>query len=170
MIKYACIGFLIFIADQLSKWWVLEGVFKEKFGAPSYDFINWYGSSLRLPYISVEMLPFFNLTMVWNEGIGLGLFGGAGAYILSALSIIVCGVLIYWMIKHKNSTLIRFSCAIMIGGAIGNVVDRLRFGAVADFLDFHAFGWHYPVFNIADSAIVLGVFLLLIQPLFKGKV
>jgi len=170
MIKNVILILAVLIADQLSKWWVLEQVFKPLFSAPSRNLIDWFSSTLRLPYISTEILPFFNLTMVWNEGIGLGLFGGSGAYVLSAVSIIVCAFLVYWMIKHKHDCLLQFSCALMIGGALGNVIDRLRFGAVADFLDFHAFGWHYPVFNIADCAIVISVFLLLIQPLFKGKV
>lgn len=158
-----------FMLDQLSKWAVVEHIFKPQFQLPSLNILEWYDSHLRLPFVQVEMLPFFNFTMVWNEGIGLGLFGAMGPWFLIALSLIICAVLLVWLYRSKDNYLI-WPIGLMVGGAIGNVLDRSRYHAVVDFMDFHIAGWHYPVFNLADSAIVIGVFLLLLQPIFTGKV
>lgn len=160
----------IVLIDQLSKWWVLEGIFKEHFGAPSYNFLEWYQSKLRLPFVSIDILPFFNLTMVWNEGVGLGLLGDLGPYILIGLSLVICAILIFWMIKNPADKALQISGLLILGGALGNIIDRIRFGAVADFFDIHFFGWHYPVFNVADSVIVIGVFWLLLNSFRQGKV
>lgn len=160
---------LTLVLDQLSKWAVVEHAFKQELGLPSLSFFDWYGSQLRLPFVQIEILPFFNLAMVWNDGIGLGLMDVAGPYALIALSLIICVVLVIWLVRSKDAYLV-LPIGMMIGGAIGNVIDRFRFRAVVDFLDFHIGNWHYPTFNVADSAIVIGVFLILLQPLFTGKV
>jgi len=76
--------------------------------------------------------------------------------------LVVVAGLAYWMTKIDHNPL-KIAICIVIAGAIGNVIDRLRFGAVVDFLDFHAFGWHYPAFNIADSAIVLGIAYIVVD-------
>jgi signal peptidase II len=114
---------------------------------------------------SIEVLPFFNLTMVWNEGISFGMFHGTGIWILVGLSLIITAIFSVWLTR-ATVWLQAVSLALVIGGAIGNVIDRLRFGAVADFFDFHALGWHYPAFNIADCAIVVGIALLVIDGIF----
>ena len=72
------------------------------------------------------------------------------------------------MFKEKQA-FAKFALALILGGAVGNIIDRIRFGAVIDFLDFHAFGYHWPAFNVADSAICLGVMLLLYQMIFMKK-
>ncbi len=160
---------LTLILDQLSKWAVTEYVFKPELGVPSLSLLDWYQSHLRLPFVQIEVLPFFNFSMVWNDGIGLGLMDIAGPWALIGLSLIICVILVGWLLRSKDAYLI-LPVGLMVGGAIGNVIDRFRFRAVVDFLDFHIGGWHYPTFNVADSAIVIGVFLLLLQPVFTGKV
>ena len=115
----------------------------------------------------VTVLPFFNLVLVWNKGVSFGLFndGMMGPLILAGLSLAITAVLFVWLLRVKHR-LLGIALCFVIAGAIGNVIDRLRFGAVVDFLDFHAFGYHWPAFNIADSTIVLGIAFLVIDGLF----
>ena len=118
----------------------------------------------------VEVLPFFNLVTVWNYGVSFGLFNSgstAGSWIFVLVACAIVAVLAYWM-RRSDRVLPAAALGMVMGGAVGNVVDRLRLGAVFDFLDFHAFGWHWPAFNIADSAITVGVALLFIDSLFGG--
>ena len=135
-------------ADQLSKWWIVERVMQ--------------------PPRVIPVTPFFNLVMGWNRGVSFGMFNwdsAASPWVFSALALAIVALLLVWMARDD-----RASCAaalgVVIGGALGNVVDRVRFGAVADFLDFHAFGLHWPAFNAADSAISLGALALLADALF----
>ncbi len=119
-------------------------------------------------YRAIEVLPFFNLVTVWNYGISFGMFnsgsaGGSIIFVGLALAIVVA--LLVWL-RSAASALIAAALGLVIGGAVGNVIDRLRFGAVFDFLDFHVAGWHWPAFNVADSAICIGVLLLCIDALF----
>ncbi len=88
--------------------------------------------------------------------------------ILTVVALIITGVLLAWMWKAETK-FTTVALALVIGGAIGNVVDRIRFGAVIDFLDFHASGYHWPAFNLADSAIFIGVVLLLIETIIEPK-
>jgi len=155
--------FLVFVLDQVSKWFMVERVFQDNETA----FLNWLFTfnQDRLGFVSEEILPFFNLTMVWNTGISFGLFSNnaqIGVYILSALSLAISAFFFAWIIKTPYK-IIRLSGIAVIAGALGNVWDRIRFGGVIDFLDFHVAGWHYPAFNIADSCIVIGVGLILIH-------
>ena len=127
-----------------------------------------YGLLVESGRRAIEVLPFFNLVTVWNYGISFGLFndGSAGAsviFVVLALAIVVA--LLLWL-RSAGHPLVATALGLVIGGAIGNVVDRLRFGAVFDFLDFHVAGWHWPAFNVADSAISIGVVLLCIDALF----
>jgi signal peptidase II len=116
----------------------------------------------------IEVLPFFNLVTVWNYGISFGMFNNGSAeasiiFVVLALAIVVA--LLMWL-RTAGHPLVAAALGLVIGGAIGNVIDRLRFGAVFDFLDFHIGGWHWPAFNVADSAITIGVVLLCIDALF----
>jgi signal peptidase II len=135
--------------DQFAKWWMLE-VF-------------------LLPYRgTVEVLPFFDLIMVWNRGISFGLLafaGGMGRWILMALAAGIIGVLIFWL-RRITSVLLSVTLGLVIGGAIGNLVDRVRLGAVVDFIELHAGGYAFYVFNVADAAISIGVALLLWDAIF----
>lgn len=158
----------IVVLDQLSKWLIVEYMLREQVQPNGLRMGLWEwitSAPPRLPYASVEVLPFFNLTMVWNEGISFGLFHGSGAWILSGFALIITALFSAWLLKAQ-SWLQAISLSMVIGGAIGNVIDRFRFGAVADFFDFHVMGWHYPAFNIADCAIVVGVALLVIDGIF----
>ena len=117
---------------------------------------------------AIEVLPFFNLVTVWNYGISFGMFNNgspAGSIVFVALALAIVVALLIWL-RSVTSPLVAVALGMVIGGAIGNVVDRLRFGAVFDFLDFHIAGWHWPAFNVADSAICVGVVLLCIDALF----
>ena len=119
----------------------------------------------------VEVLPFFNLVLAWNRGVSFGMFGGLGdwgPWILVALALVISAVLARWMMKAE-SRLELMSLGLIIGGAIGNVIDRVRFGAVVDFLDVHGWGYHWPAFNVADSAITVGAAILILESLFFGS-
>lgn len=119
----------------------------------------------------IEVLPFFNLVTVWNYGVSFGMFNNgssAQALIFVALSLAIVAALVVWL-RSVTQPWLGVALGLVIGGALGNVIDRLVYGAVFDFLDVHAFGWHWPAFNVADSAISVGVALLLIDALFAGR-
>lgn len=116
----------------------------------------------------IEVTSFFNIVMVWNYGISFGMFNdgtSSNAYILVIMSVAVCGFLFAWL-RRTNSKLQTIALGMVIGGALGNAVDRLAYGAVADFLDFYIGRNHWPAFNIADICISVGVFLLVIESFF----
>jgi lipoprotein signal peptidase len=146
----------ILVADQATKWWILEVA--------------------RLPEVGQIPIwaagPFgLDLTMVWNRGVTFGLLSGDGAWnhvILAALAVAIAAFLLRWMARAENR-LTALALGAVVGGAIGNVIDRIRFGAVADFVDAHAWGWHWYVFNVADAAIVCGVVALVADALFRPK-
>lgn len=113
----------------------------------------------RFPPAQYEINSIFNLVMVWNNGISFGMFGSdhdAMKYFLGGTAILLVAGLLIWLWRSKSWTT-ALPLAMVIGGALANVWDRVRFGAVADFLDFHIGEMHYPAFNLADSCIVLGV-------------
>lgn len=123
------------------------------------------------PPQSVAILSFFNLTPVWNYGVSFGLLASSNdlhRWALVAFTAIIAAA-VAWVLWTAKDRLVAFSCGLIVGGAIGNIYDRVQFGAVRDFFDFHIMGWHWPAFNIADAAIVVGVFLLLISGLFDTK-
>jgi len=120
---------------------------------------------------TIEVLSFFNLVLAWNRGVSFGMFGGLGdwgPWVLVGLALVISVVLARWMAKAENR-LILVSLALIIGGALGNVIDRVRFGAVVDFLDVHVLGYHWPAFNVADSAITVGAAILILESLFCGS-
>ena len=136
------------ILDQASKWWILEHV-------------------MRPPRV-IELTGFFNLVMGWNRGVSFGLFNTASPYNawgLSAIALVIVAALTVWL-KRTRGPFLAAAIGLVIGGALGNVVDRLRFGAVFDFLDLHAAGYHWPAFNVADSAITVGAVMLVVDSLF----
>jgi signal peptidase II len=112
----------------------------------------------------------FQLVIVWNRGVSFGLMGGDKAlppWVLSGVAIAVCVGLFLWL-RRTDRVLTGWGIGLVMGGAIGNVIDRARWGAVFDFADFHVHQWHWPAFNIADSAIVIGVGLMLLDS-FVGE-
>ncbi|HSI01476.1 MAG TPA: signal peptidase II [Reyranella sp.] len=114
---------------------------------------------------------FFRLVIVWNRGVSFGLLGGdrpLPAWLLSGVAIAVCVGLFLWL-RRSDRFLTGWGIGLVIGGAIGNVIDRARWGAVFDFADFYINHWHWPAFNVADSAIVVGVGLMLLDSLIGEK-
>lgn len=158
----------LIIFDQISKWLILESVFKPALGLESLGIVEWFSAPERLPFISVELTSFFNLTMVWNEGISFGLFQSGNPWPLSIMALVISTIFSIWLVRTKSWVEV-IALSMVIGGAIGNVIDRLHFGAVADFFDFHINGWHYPAFNIADSCISIGIVILVVNSLFLDK-
>lgn len=169
---YLFLSVILLVLDQLSKWAVTEGLLRivlEKPEPQSLGLFEWYlNTPERLPFVSTEILPFFNLVMVWNQGISFGLFNNQHEYgplILSAVSLLIMIVFLVWMFRSE-SKMQNIGIAFVIAGALGNIIDRMRFGAVIDFLDFHIAGHHWPAFNVADSCIFIGVLLLILHSLF----
>jgi signal peptidase II len=121
---------------------------------------------------SLKLTSFFNLVLVANTGAAFSFLAGAAGWqrwFFVALALVISawiGVLLH---RHASERLMPTALALILGGALGNVVDRLTLGAVVDFLDFHLATWHFPAFNVADSAITVGVALMLWCELFGGK-
>lgn len=112
---------------------------------------------------------YFNLVKVWNTGVSFSMFNNMGIWgvvLLSAVSLVVSAFLLYWMYHEKNRLKIA-ALGLIIGGALGNVADRIYFGAVRDFLDFHYGTYHWPAFNFADTFICIGAFILIFMELFN---
>lgn len=141
------VALVLLVLDQVSKWLVLAVVMD--------------------PPRVVEVTEFLNFVLVWNRGISFGLFDGhAGSmrWVLIAVALGITVALAVWL-RRVDRRFLAIVIGMIIGGAVGNVIDRLRFGAVVDFIDFHVFGYHWYTFNIADSAISIGVALMLIDSL-----
>ena len=119
----------------------------------------------------VSILPFFNLVMVWNPGISYGLFpanGPEGTVFLATFQMLAAGALTWWLWFARGRPL-AISLGLVIGGALGNLIDRLVYGKVADFFHFYGFGYDWYVFNVADAAITFGVLGLLYDALLKPE-
>jgi signal peptidase II len=134
--------------DQYSKWLILE--------------------SLLIPpqHSPRAVCSFFNIVLVWNHGVSFGMFAQARQPLaLIVLSVIISVILLIWLAKN-TSLLTAWALGCVLGGAAGNVIDRVRYGAVVDFLDFHWGDYHWPAFNVADSCIFIGVVLLCSSSMF----
>jgi signal peptidase II len=145
---------VVAVADQLSKAWVL-GVFAE-----------------RQPVEHMQPVTgFFNLVLTWNRGMSFGLFNSdsaVNAIVFTGVAAMIVTGLVIWL-RRVEQTLLALAVGMVIGGAVGNVIDRVWRGAVVDFLDFHLAGWHFYVFNLADAAISVGVGLMLIDSLLVQR-
>jgi signal peptidase II len=138
------------ILDQITKWWILAVVMQ--------------------PPQRIPVTGFFDLVLVLNRGVSFGMLGGAPSWVAAALivfALLLSLALTIWMWRAEN-LLLGLSLGLVVGGAIGNVIDRIRFGAVVDFLDFYVGSYHWPAFNVADSAITVGVVLLIVDSLKSG--
>lgn len=129
-------------------------------------------SSMQL-YQSIPVIPFFNLTYVHNTGAAFSFLSEAGGWqrwFFAGLAFVISIVIAIWMSRlEKHETLLAIALSLILGGAIGNLIDRLAYGYVIDFLDVYYGTRHWPAFNIADSAITLGVALMLIESLGFGQ-
>ena len=137
-------GFII-VADQLSKYYILHHFL----GLNSY----------------VQFGDYFNIVRAWNTGVSFSMFnnyGNLGVYLLSGVAIAVVLALLWWL-KSENDKVVQVALGMIMGGAIGNVIDRLRLGAVFDFLDVHVGDSHWPAFNVADSFICIGAGLIILM-------
>lgn len=142
------IGVVTAICDQAHKWWMLE-----VYDIDTKDFVS--------------VSPYLDLVMVWNRGISYGLFqqGAFGQYLLSAIAIAAVIGLTLWL-SRITTRIGAAGIGLVMGGAIGNGIDRVVHGAVADFFSFHVGDFYWYVFNLADAAIVAGVIGLLYDSLF----
>ncbi len=141
------VAILLFGCDQWSKWYMMTVM----------DLPN------RPP---IEVTSFFNLVTVWNQGVSFGMFASHNQpLILIAVASIITVILLVWLTRNE-SRLVAIALGLVIGGATGNIIDRINFGKVFDFLDFHIADIHWPAFNIADSGVVIGVVLLCIHSMF----
>ena len=144
------VALVAFVLDQLSKWGV-QYLFE------AYRPGKAFGS-------------YFNLVEAWNRGVSFSMFtqeGFVGTLILVVTALVIIGALLYWL-KHEKSAWAQVFLGLVIGGALGNVIDRIRYGAVFDFLDFHYMHWHWPAFNLADTFICVGVVFLVFQNIWQS--
>lgn len=133
------------LLDQLSKYYMLNEILGQS--------------------AVIVISPVFNLVRAWNTGVSFSMFnnyGSLGVILLSGVAIVIVGFLFYWL-KNETSRLAQVALGMIIGGAVGNVIDRVRLGAVFDFLDFHIGESHWPAFNLADSFICIGAAILILQ-------
>lgn len=151
----AGLAVLIIALDQATKLWILNGL----------------GFLEGGPGTRIEVLdPWFNLTMVWNRGVSFGLFAAESLWtrlMLIGFSLAIASVIAFWLTRAER-LLQALAFGLIIGGAIGNVIDRIAYGAVADFLDFSGL-WFPYVFNIADAAISIGVAGLILDVITNGS-
>ena len=177
-LKYIAIIFLVFAADFFSKQYLL-GLLSGKYGNLVYDpnaicaKCNINGVIISWPDLiggDYGLSNLFNIHFVWNRGVSFSAFNFMIPVILSIITALIICWLIYYMIK-KSCNYEKLPLAFIIGGAIGNLADRIRFGAVADFIQWHVGGlWTFPaIFNVGDMFITLGVILYLINMFINRK-
>lgn len=149
--RWLALTALVLVLDQASKVWVL--------------------ASFRLMESQI-VTPCFNLVFVFNSGAAFSLLAGAGGWQKWFFVVLALGISL-WLLgllrRHAQERLMPAALSLILGGAVGNLIDRLRFDAVVDFLDFHLAGYHFPAFNVADSAITIGVALMLLHQFRFGE-
>ncbi len=152
-LSWLLLSAFIIVADQVSKWLVLQH----------------FQLHESLPVIA----GFLNWTLAYNEGAAFSFLSDAGGWqrwFFTALAVIVSAILVVWLSRtNRTDWRTAVPLALIIGGAIGNVIDRIRFGHVVDFIDVHYGTWSWPAFNIADSAISVGAVMLIVFGLFASK-
>ena len=180
--RYFILGFVIICAiilvDQYTKWLVMEAILRPD-GPTNGNFINWAITQKQIGIFESELenfktiivTPFLNLVMVWNHGISFGLLSTGSpnvALALIAVSLMISILMILWLALTDRKA-VAFPLSLIVGGALANVIDRVRFGAVVDFIDVHSKGYHWPAFNVADSCIVIGAMILMLATIFGEK-
>ena len=150
LLRYFAIALIILVLDQLSKWSALSNL---QMGIPEY------------------VLPFMNWLLLFNPGAAFSFLAqGSGwqRWFFTILGLIACIYIIWLLRKSQNDKLLCVALSLILGGALGNVLDRIMFGAVVDFIDLHYANWHWPAFNLADSAICIGAALIILGELRKS--
>lgn len=152
MLKWLWVSALVLVLDQASKLAV--------------------NGSMQL-YESIPLIPYFNLTYVHNTGAAFSFLAQAGGWqrwLFAGLAVVMSGIIGVWLARlKKHETLMALALSLVLGGAIGNLIDRVAYGYVIDFLDVYYQNWHWPAFNIADSAICVGVGLMLLESFGVGR-
>jgi signal peptidase II len=160
LLRAGLLVLVVFLLDQASKYWVVSALFGRDFGDPDLF--------AALPPRGIEVTGFLNWVLVGNTGVSFGLFAGAGLWVFIPIALIIAAFLVGWLLRSGMRWLV-WPVGLIVGGAIGNVADRLRFGAVVDFIDVHAAGYHWPAFNVADSAVFIGVAIVVLEALLGSK-
>ncbi len=145
------IAFAVAVLDQALKAWMLTLVFS--------------------PPRVLEVTSFFNLAPAWNRGVSFGFLAHGSEWAPWLLTVVAIGITVFLLrwLSRAETTWVAVALGLVLGGAVGNAIDRVRFGAVVDFLDFHAFGWHFWAFNLADSAITVGAAGLVLTSLLADR-
>jgi signal peptidase II len=133
---------------------------------------KWLAESLLEPYRAVPVAPLLNMTLMYNEGAAFSFLAGAGGWqrwLFAAFALIMTAVLVIWLLRLRTEErAMAAGLSLVAGGAVGNLIDRVSTGRVVDFIDVYVADWHWPAFNVADSAITVGVCLLLLVS-FRGE-
>jgi signal peptidase II len=149
--RWFFVAAVVVAADQLVKWLVLA-----RFA----------------PGEAIDVTGFFNLVLVFNKGAAFSFLAREAGWqmpLLVAFALVASVVVAVLIVRNPGKDLLCGALAAILGGALGNAIDRLRFGYVVDFLDFHLLGWHWPAFNVADSAITVGAVLLILDGLLRQE-
>lgn len=147
LLPWLAVAAVIVLADQLTKLWI----------------VNWLQTGQ-----AVRLCAFFNLVLAYNKGAAFSFLASASGwqrYFFTAISFLAVIFILYFMRRHAGQRLFCCALSLILGGAVGNLIDRALYGQVTDFLDFHIGAWHWPAFNIADSAITIGAILLVLDEL-----
>jgi signal peptidase II len=160
LLRAGLLTLVVVAADQATKYWAVSVLFGRDFSDPDLF--------AALPPRAIEVTGFLNWVLVGNTGVSFGLFAGAGLWVFIPVALIIAAFLVGWLLRSGMRWLI-WPVGLIVGGAIGNVVDRLRFGAVVDFVDVHAAGYHWPAFNVADSAVFIGVAIVVLEAVVGSK-
>jgi len=141
----------IVVADQVAKWLIQA----------------WFAPGERL-----GLTGFLNLVLVFNRGAAFSFLASAPGWqtpLLAGIALLAAAVVSVLLLRNPSRNLMNGGLALILGGALGNLIDRLRYGHVVDFLDFHAAGWHWPAFNVADAAITVGAGLLILESFLRKE-
>ncbi len=145
MARWLWLSLLIVILDQATKW---------------------LAEALLLPFQPVPLMPLLNFTLMYNEGAAFSFLANAGGWqrwLFAGFALVMTLALILWLMRlNKGERATAAALSLVIGGAIGNLIDRVQTGRVVDFIDFYVGTWHWPAFNVADSAISIGIVFLLV--------
>lgn len=149
--RFLSLSLIVILIDQITKTWAMHTL---------------------MPYQAQKIFPFFNLTLAYNTGAAFSFLNTASGWqniFFIAIALVISVVLIVWLSRVKNNVYEVLGISFILGGAVGNLIDRIHYGFVVDFLEFHVYQHAWPIFNIADSAICIGVALILIGTMVASR-